>query len=262
MAIQSVQRALNILTLFSISRPQLGVTEIAGILELPKPTVHGILRTLAGQGFLEQDQETRKYALGLRIHELGTYLSANLKINQVGMEPVRRLAENTHTMTRIGIWDQDSILVTYHVMIPGNRQLASGQPMGPRIPAYCCAMGKAVLATFSDAKIEAYLSRTKLEPYTAGTITAPHQLAENLEMIREQGFAEDVEEYIPDLSCAGAPIFNHTQQAIGAVGLSIAPDGLSTGQRGKMLEEMKRTAMEISYGLGYIPEARSFDNFT
>ena len=66
MSIQSVDRALQILALFSHRCPVLGVTEISRALELSKGTVHGLIRTLLKQGFLQQDLPSRKYRLGLK----------------------------------------------------------------------------------------------------------------------------------------------------------------------------------------------------
>ena len=81
MGIQSVHRALDILSLFSAAQPRLGITEMSNVLGLPKATVHGLVRTLVQRGFLYQDIETRKYRLGLTIYELGTILAGTLKSN-------------------------------------------------------------------------------------------------------------------------------------------------------------------------------------
>ena len=84
MSIQSVDRALQILALFSHRSPVLGVTEISRALGLSKGTVHGLIRTLLQQGFLQQDLPSRKYRLGLKIYELGIILAGTLEINQKG----------------------------------------------------------------------------------------------------------------------------------------------------------------------------------
>ena len=68
MSVQSVERALKILTLFSHRQPVLGISELSRLMNLPKGTVHGLTRTLVQHGFLKQDEQTRKYRLGLKIH--------------------------------------------------------------------------------------------------------------------------------------------------------------------------------------------------
>ena len=66
MTIQSVRRALQVLNLFSASHPRWDISEISRALDLHKATAQGLVQTLAHEGFLEQDKETRKYALGVR----------------------------------------------------------------------------------------------------------------------------------------------------------------------------------------------------
>ena len=70
--IQSIERAAAILRLLSGRNRRLGVVQLAGELELPKGTVHGILRTLAAVGFVEQDAESGKYQLGAALLHMGS----------------------------------------------------------------------------------------------------------------------------------------------------------------------------------------------
>ncbi len=252
MAIQSVQRALEILSIFSTAQPQLGITEISRIMELPKPTVHGLIQTLAEQGFLSQDPETRKYMLGLKIYELGTYLSGTLKINQVGSEPTRHLTNQTRKMARVAIWDKNSMLITLH-LFPNNENLQF-QQLGPRIPAYCSAGGKAILSTFSQEELDDYLAIIPLTDYTASTITDRHRLLQDLEQTRQRGYSTESEEYLIGMACVGAPIFDRNRRAVAAVSLSGNPDLLVDEQLPGMIGELRRTAVEISRRLGYQPD--------
>jgi hypothetical protein len=78
MAIQCVERALQVFSHFSFARTALGIGELSGLMGLPKGTVHGIVRTMVQKGFLHQDAETRKSRLGLRLFELGAMKMAGL----------------------------------------------------------------------------------------------------------------------------------------------------------------------------------------
>ncbi|MFH1349502.1 MAG: helix-turn-helix domain-containing protein, partial [Pseudomonadota bacterium] len=87
MIIQSVHRAMQVLGLFSLSTPRLGISEISRALGLHKGTVQGLIRTLVHEGFLQQDQETRKYQLGFKIYELGLIMAGSLEVNQKASNP-------------------------------------------------------------------------------------------------------------------------------------------------------------------------------
>lgn len=253
MTIQSVNRALDILFLFTNTKPRLGITDISNLLGLTKPTVHGLVQTLANRGFLYQDPETRKYSLGLKIHEIGTILSSTLKINQVGAGPARRLADATNYMIRIAIWDRDEILVTFNVF-PGS-QTINYQQLGPRVPAYCSASGKAILSKMPSKKIEQYLKQTSLTPYTPNTITTIKQLKKELEKARNNGYAEDREEYLPGLFCISAPIFNQNGKPYAAISVSGGFHFFSNQELDTISQQMKETAVEISRSLGYFQQA-------
>ncbi|MFP4453691.1 MAG: IclR family transcriptional regulator, partial [Desulfobacterales bacterium] len=112
MSVQAVERALKILTLFSHRQPVLGISELSRMMDLPKGTVHGLIRTLVKHGFLKQDEQTRKYRLGLKIHELGIVLSGTLELNQKAAGPCHQLSRRTGLLSRIGIWDGGSVVIT------------------------------------------------------------------------------------------------------------------------------------------------------
>lgn len=251
MAIQSVNRAFDILFLFSDTKPFLGITEISNTLGLTKPTVHGLVRTLAMRGFLSQDPETRKYSLGLKIFDLCSFLACTLKVNQVGAAPAHQLANSLNHMTRISIWDQNSTLVTLNIL-PGSK-MTNFQLLGPRIPAYCSASGKAMLAWLSEKEISGYVKKTPLDSYTKNTITDKKHFLQELKQARQKGFARDNEEYLPGMACVSCPVFDHTGQPAAAISVSSIPNVLFGTSLDRITDEMKDTAKEISRSMGYTP---------
>lgn len=251
MTVQSVERALKILTLFSHRRPVLGISEISRMMDLPKGTVHGLTRTLVQHGFLNQDEQTRKYRLGLKIHELGIVLSGTLELNQKAAGPCHHLSRRTRLLSRIGIWDGDSVVITLNTH-PNPMPVLPHQ-VGPRIHAYCSAIGKAILAFLGDQALKHYLSRTRLAAFTPATITSRKQLLEDLKDTRARGYSIDREEAVQGLGCIGAPIFDRQASVAGAISLS-GPVNQVLGENVEELAgEVLATAAEISRFFGYFP---------
>lgn len=254
MAIQSVQRALSILTLFSAENPRLGITEISKAMNLPKPTVHGLVKTLQEDGFLIQDSETRKYSLGLKIYELGVFLSGTLKVNQIGGPTAQRLSKDTGHMTRVAIWDRDMILITLNLFPTVDDSFLFRQlGLGPRVPAYCSAVGKAILSTFSPEEIDAYIERTELLAFTSKTITSKEKLKREIDMIKQKGYAVEIEEAFNGLSCVGMPIFNNTGKSEAAISVSGNADLMESPELSTIKAGLEQAAIEISIGLGCPP---------
>jgi DNA-binding IclR family transcriptional regulator len=254
--IQSVNRAIAMLSLFTHRRPRLGITEISRILNLPKGTVHGLVRTLSRAGFLQQDPETRKYQLGLKLYEMGITLAGNLEINQKAVGPANKLAKSVSLVSRIAIWDGDSALITL-IIDPRSNSLFVHQ-IGPRIPAYCSSVGKAILAFLNNDELNAYLDRTELIPYTPKTITQKEQLLKELEETRQRGYSIDQEETTSGMTCIGAPIFGKGGHLEASISLSGDPNRFQKKKLKGLCEKLMKTAGEISRAMGYFPERLKF----
>jgi len=141
MKIQSVQRAIDILGLFSIGQPLLGVTEIAKLLHLNKGTAWGLVTTLESKGLLSQDPRTSKYGLGPKVFEMGLIYVGGLPLNRVAVGPAQKLADSTKLTVWMGIWDGNAILVTNHSLPRGTAK--TSDQIGPKLAAHCSSVGKA-----------------------------------------------------------------------------------------------------------------------
>lgn len=249
MNIQSVQRATDIISLFCRSPQRLGVTEIAGALRLNKGTAWGLVTTLEQQGFLHQDPDTRKYGVGPRLFELGMVYVGNLEINVKGARPAQNLAARTGLTARIGILDSGSVLIT-HLAVPRSEDYLSHQ-IGPRTPAYCSAIGKAMLANMAQEELEEYLRTVQIVALTKSSITTSAQLRAEVEDARERGYAIAREEMIPGLAALGAPVYGRNRRLVGALSISETPEIVLGERLEKLGYELLRAAADISREMGY-----------
>jgi DNA-binding IclR family transcriptional regulator len=251
MIIQSVDRALEILSLFSYAKPRWGITEIAAAMNLPKGTIHNIVSTLDSAGFLKKDEETRKYFLGPRLFSLGTIMGGSLEINQRALGPAHNLVERTGLMSRVAIWDYDAALLTLEVA-PHNYS-ALAQRIGPRVAAYCSALGKSLLAYLTGSEIKNYLDRTEFTPFTPKTIVSKEDLLEEIERTRKRGYAINNEEIALGRASLAAPVFGRDQRIAGAISQAGNVDQILGSGMNTLVQNLKATAGEISMALGYYP---------
>ncbi len=213
--IQSVDRASRILKVLASGPRRLGVSEIADRLDLTRPTVHGLLQTLQAHGFVEQDRDSDKYQLGAGLLQLGnSYLDLN-ELRARSLVHAERLATRADAAVRVGVLHSASVVIVHHVFRPDTTlQILE---VGAELPLHASALGKAMLAFSSDHAIADLLAEP-LPRLTSRTLT-PRALRDELNEIRERGYARERDEAILGESSIASPIFDHTGHAVGAIGV-------------------------------------------
>jgi DNA-binding IclR family transcriptional regulator len=249
--IQSIERAAAILRLLSGRNRRLGVAQLAGELDLPKPTVHGILRTLALVGFVEQDEETGKYQLGAALLHMGSsYLDGN-ELRARALNWSDALAARSRESVRIGTLHDGHVLVVHHVFRPDDSLQAL--EVGALQPAHATAMGKVLLAANRWAVPD--LVAAGLARFTPATIVAGDVLATELAGVLARGWAADTEELVAGEVSLAAPIEDRRGVTVGAIGVSgpverLLQDGAA---RSDLVSYVRETARAVSRDLGAIP---------
>ena len=189
---QAVTRALGVLSCFRGGTPDLGVSDIARILNLTISTTHRLVRTLVNAGFLERDPRTSRYRLGNALAEYGqiVYRQRRVYVAEPHVRDLSRVTgENVALAVRHG---SDALLLT-------GAQAAwseSHHLTGIRIPLHSTAIGK-VLIAWADELEGDLTSIGPLTPATPRTITDPAALRRELERVRTAGYALNDEEMTP-----------------------------------------------------------------
>lgn len=253
MVVQSVQRALSILGLFTHARPRWGISEIAQATGLAKATAHNIVNTLVANGFVAQDNETRRYRLGTKLFTFGAIVASTLEINQKAAGPAYQLASSSGLVCRVAIWDEDAALITLNITPPYDHFLA--QQIGPRVVAYCTALGRVLLAHLPPETVERYLSRTALVAFTPKTVTDKSAILAILDETRRRGYAVNDQELAINQSNVAAPIFQQGGTLAGALSLTGSNEKVMGEQKDVIVGSLRRTAAEISKFMGYFPSA-------
>lgn len=249
--IQSIERAAAILRLLAGRSRRLGVVELAGELGLNKTTVHGILRTLQREGFVEQDPESGKYQLGAVLLHMGSsYLDGN-ELRTRALNWSDSLASRSNESVRIGTLHDGRVLVVHHVFRPDDSRQALD--VGALLPAHACALGKVLLAHDRFAADE--LSAAGLESFTRATITDPHRLRRELAGVLADGWATDREEMVHGEVSIAAAIEDRRGLTVGAIGISGPVERLFEAGEPvtSLVANVRESARAVSRELGAIP---------
>lgn len=238
--VKSLQKALIILNCF-IKKSRLGVTEISEMLDLNKSNVHNILTTFQAMNYLEQDEETGKYQLGVAIYELCQSAGDNFNIRKVMLPFMQEIADATNEVVYLAV-PRDDEMIYLEAMHPVESYNLMRLVLGEHAKMYCTGIGKAVLAYLPEETIEAYISR-ELIAYTEHTITDKEVLRRELQEIRERGYSIDNMEHELGVKCVGMPIFNRRGDLVAAVSVS-GPSLRFSGERISEIAKMMRTSLK------------------
>ncbi len=215
-----------------------GTTDVADHLDIPKSTAHNHLLTLVEQGYVVRDEDT--FELSLRFLELGEYVRTENELYQIARPIIDELAEETGEVANLVVPEEGQGVYLYKAM--GNRAVHHDTRPGKRIDLHCTALGKSILSALPRADVEAIIDEHGLEAKTSETITDPEALFEELESIRERGFAINHGERNERVRCVAAPVVIDGRP-LGAISVS----GPRTRMQGDRLEsEVPERVLEAS----------------
>jgi DNA-binding IclR family transcriptional regulator len=245
---QTLVRGLQLLELISRGKEGMPVRRLAAEVGLSRTIVHRLLVSLESEGYLERNLHAPGYRLGVKLWSLGCAAIARLGVKDISRPYLERLVEMTNEMAYVAVLDGPDVVYIDKVDCP--QPVRAHQPIGGRSPAFCVAIGKAILAFLPAEEINRIVPSMKR--HTRRTVFGKEQLKKQLEEIRKIGFAINQGEWQPELGGAAAPIRN----AEGAVIASIGVTGPLARFPEKKLVQVGRlvvgVAEEMSRKLGYV----------
>jgi len=243
----SIRRALKVLSAFSLEEPFLGVSEISRKVDLPKSSVHWLLQVLQEEGYVCQDSKTNKYRLSVKLFHLGSVATNTMNINYIAQPIMERLRDITGETVNLYVLDGfERVCIKQVEGIHLVRQVVH---LGQKVPAYCGAAGKVLLAWQPNDFIEKVISHTQLKPLTKNTISDAALFKKELAKIREEGYAISYGERDMEVVAVAAPVFDKEGEILASLSLSGPISRFDITK--EIIDEVRVAAEEISYQLGF-----------
>ncbi|MFI5709356.1 IclR family transcriptional regulator [Kribbella sp. NPDC051620] len=221
-----------------------GLTRLAALTGISKPTVHRLAGELTRHGLLAQDADG-SYRLGLHLFELGQQVPASRRLRDVALPLMSDLLQATQEIVQLGVLDGTDVV--YVEKLTGPHSIRAPSAVGSRLPAYRSALGKAILAFSNEERVEAVL-RAPMPAVTSATITSPDRLLRELDAVRVHSLAYDRGETHPGIVCVGAPILDQQGVAIAAISITGPPQRLRIQQ---VAMAVRTAALSISRTLSF-----------
>lgn len=215
----TIEKAGDVLALFTSDQPEWGVREIAAAMGAPKSNVHHILSSLAAIGLLQKTHRAR-YRLGWRLLALGEKVAAS-SINRAGAGVMRELAQRSGATVHLSVFDGAE------PMLVGRAAGQSGglphRSVGDTLPSHASASGKLLLAHRPEAWAQ-HLAPHRLAPLTAHTVRNADRLHEELIGIAEGLPAVDIEESRSGIACVASPVRGSDGEVVAAISMVVTSD--------------------------------------
>ena len=255
--VEGLAKGLAILESFDADHPEMTLSELARRVGLSPEAARRSLITLSTLGYV--GQKDKRFHLRPKIMTLGTSFYSSARIDELMQPDLRQLVGRFGDASSVGTLDGgDVIYVAHHSVQRARRATAV---IGARYPAYATSMGRVLLASLPDDALETYLAGVTMEPLTAQTCTDPCQLREDLQRVRQDGYATTVDQldYVPaHVRRGGRPVAVPIRDPSGATIAAVNSSGY-TGMLtvetliAERLPALRETASHIAHQIARYP---------
>jgi len=246
--VQSVEIALAIIDSLSGAERGKGVTELSKELKTTKARVFRSLNTLKRTGYAEQDEQTGKYRLGLKLYFIGQAIAGSFNLLAAGREEAAALRDRFGQSVLLSSI-QDDLLVILHVAL-SNTDIEIGMRVGATFPVYVTAGGRIFLA-FGDVDLDKYLASRTFKAYTKRTTFVPSQLRVEIAKVRRQGWASVPDEWQQGVNAVAAPIFGADGKLVASIAVLGLVRDVPAVPTPAMLEALISSANRVSRKIGW-----------
>lgn len=215
------ERVIDIIDTLASAGGPIGVSEISRQLEIGKNNVFRILSALEEKGWVWQENDTKKYSLTGAMARVALKGLSQLDIQQVSLPYLHELQQATGETSALS--SRIELERTFIHCIPSNHHVRHIVTVGERRQLWYGSGGKTILAFMTKEEIETVLeqfSNSGVSELASGQVVTVELLREELDQIKEQGYAVAAGERNLDVCGVSAPIFDHNQVVVGSISVS------------------------------------------
>lgn len=246
--VQSVDRAMAILEVLGDEEEGCRLSDIARSTGLSVSTVHRLLTTLEQRRFVQFNRSDNLWHVGRGAFAVGSAFTRQRNFVAPALPILRRLRDQTRETANLGIIEDGEVVVL--TQVESREIMRAITRVGGRAPVASSGMGKAILAAYRDADVDAMIARHGLRRSTQKSITDPARFRADIAAIRQRGYSLDDEEYVMGLRCVASVVYGTEAEPVCAVsisGLSVRVTDDRVTELGRIVSE---AASELTHALG------------
>lgn len=247
--ISMITKSFEVLELLSKNPYGLTLQEIVTQLQYPKSSLYKIVSNLQELGYLGREMDSSRYFLSRKLLTLGVTAFNSSNIIERSKEYMKLLRDEVGESVMIGTLIDDEVVLLEQ--ITGSLDFVFTLKQGMKFNLYSTAPGKVILAFLDKTKQNEIVDNLELEAINEYTITDKELLKKELEIIRQQGYAADINETVEGVHCIAAPIWDETKNAIACVWTSGPAGRLPKKNIETIAQQIIQCGLLISHNIGY-----------
>lgn len=242
-SVRAVDRALDVLSCFTNQTPELTMTQIAEQVGIHKSTAHRLLATLEHKRFIQRNQDTGVYRLGIRLLQMAYLTLEQNDLRRLAAPFMHHLCDLYEENIDLTVLDDTDVV--FINILEGPQRVKLAAAIGQRLPAYATASGKAILGFMPEKMVRRILDRG-MPQLTPHTLSSPEVLYNDLNSVRELGFAISEQELEEQINAVAAPIFDQENHPIASIAVAGPAYRLTPERMIEIGPSVAATAREIS----------------
>jgi len=246
--IKSLEKAIDIINLFSERQPTLSLPQISTDLNIPESTTYRLLRTLQQKQVVARDSLSKKYMLDASLLRLATVIWSHLNIDRLAIPHLEKLATRSGETAHLYLLQGHQMVLVEAANSPNTVRFA--MEMGTAMPLHAPAGGRAMLAYLPNEFLDECLHLHGLQRFTPYTITDPQKIRRLLSQVRRRGYAIASQQYIQASTAVAAPVFNHKQDVIATIAVAGPMPRFTEKEALALAPHVRKQAAELSAELG------------
>jgi IclR family acetate operon transcriptional repressor len=249
--VQSIDRAVAILRCFDGRKPELGISEISRSTGLSTSTVHRLLGAMQ-ENHLVRQTGTKRYGLGPLLLQLANSGAMPRTLREAALPFMTDLRDEFDETIGLHELHGDHRIVA--AQVESHQELRrTYTDIGVPIRLAYGGPGKAIMAALPSAELDRHLS-APLQPITTATIVAPAEIEQELQAARLRGYTESKGQRTVGIYAVAAPVFDHTQRVVGALGASVPEVRMDAERAQQIGTRVREVAWQLSTALGATPD--------
>lgn len=217
--VKSADRVLDIFELFTGDQDAYTLTDIAKSLNMPPSSTYQLLKNMLNRGYLESDQTGKYFSLGHKLFEIRAQHRKRTSMTAEFFKVASKIVEDINEVVLLGIRSGDKVVYVAEKQV--NQPFRFSTNLGSVLPLYTSASGKILLCQLSEKELIALYPQGRLKKYTNNTISSVAALKVELEKVRKEGVAYNLEESVDGMNCIAGPIFNMEGAIVASVSITI-----------------------------------------